>query len=312
MTLRVHVGEVGVATSASSGEHTTDLQRESTYLWGLYRARSGSADIYSTLRRLAREPSWPTRLLVQTNRDADGLRRIDLAQPTARSIDVLGDVGTVGRRYGAAPIDDAGQFDFTIDAGRVRWSEGDAVDLAGAEVAPGLRWYLPAMSDAGAMGYVSRIFHVVGTVAGVEVEGFVGCDEVHLAPGRQNYVDDPFTAGHVSDAWCTWATAYEDGSVEAGHAAFGVDGFGFGLRSTDGVATTTTDVAGRVTSDERGCPTHIEFDVDGEAWEFVADPRGMPVEPLPGPVRQAEGWFRRVGETRRPIVWCATPEVPAP
>ena len=162
------------------------------------------------------------------------------------------------------------------------------------------------------MWYRSRIFRATGAVDGVPVDGFVGCDEVHLAPGRQNYVDDPLTATHLSEAWCTWATAYDDGSVEAGHVAFGRDGFAFGLRSTDGVATVTTNVSGTVTHDAHGCPARIAFDVDGDRWEFVADARGFAAEPLPGPVRQAEGWCHRVGETRRPVVWCATPEVPAP
>jgi hypothetical protein len=70
-------------------------------------------------------------------------------------------------------------------------------------------------------------------------------------------------------------------------------------------------VVGEVVSVHDGCPVQITFDIDGEAWEFEADARGLALEPLPGPVRQSEGWFRRVGETRQPLVWCATPEIPS-
>lgn len=313
MTAPVRVGSFdGTPSSATSGAQTLGLQLESTYLWGLHRTQSASADIYSTLRRISNGPAWPSRLLMQSNRGATAIRRIDPERPAARSADIVVDDAPANKRYNAPGSAASESFELTIIDGTLRWSEGSLLELVGQEVTPGLQWCLTSRGDEAGMRYASRIFRVVGVVDGIAVDGFVGCDEVHLAPGRQNYVDDPLTATHLSDAWCTWAAAYHDGSIEAGHAASGRDGFGFGLRSTNGVATTTTDVTSQVVRDERGCPTHIAFDIDGESWEFVADARGLPHEPLPGPVRQAEGWFRRVGETRRPIVWCATPEVPAP
>ena len=295
-----------LAAAAASG-----LVHDSTYVWGLFRSEGDPPDIWSALRRLSSGATWPSRLLVQTNAEADGIAQHRLHGQAARSVDAVASSAGATPGWHAAAIDGAEPFDVAIDADGLRWTEGALLQVAGVEVTPGLQWCLPPGRGGEGMWYRSRIFRVAGHLDGVAVDGFAGCDEVHLAPGRQNYVDDPLTATHLSDAWCTWATAYDDGSVEAGHAAFGRDGFGFGLRCTDGVATVTTDVAGSVTRDERGLPAHIAFDVDGEAWEFTADPRGLPRQPLPGPVRQAEGWFRRVGETRRPVVWCATPEVPA-
>lgn len=302
----------GVLEATVDGVPVVGVVRESTYLWGVFRSHGEQPDIVSAMRRLSAGPAWPARVMLQSNLGAAGVRRHAMALTAVRSVDAVASGLPGAPRFAAAAVDDAEPFEFAITDGVVRWSEGAILDVSGTEVAPGLQWWLPSAAGRSGMRYASRIFRVEGQTDGVDVDGFVGCDEVHLAAGHQNYVDDPITADHLDEAWCTWATAYDDGSVEAGHAAFGPDGFGFGLRSTDGIASVTTAVNGSVTRGEHGCPVHIAFDVDGEAWEFVADDRGLPLEPLPGPVRQAEGWFRRVGETRRPVVWCATPEVPAP
>lgn len=313
MTRPVLVGTYdGALTPEVSGVEVVGLERESTYLWGLFRSRGEHPDIYSTLRRLSPTRAWPARLLVQSNREATGIRKIEMRSAAARSAEVASTMDGADQRHVVAGIDDAESFEFALVDDTVRWTEGDILSLDGREVGPGLQWSLPVDVGGDGIRYASRIFRVSGTIEGVAIDGFVGCDQVHLAPGRQNYVDDPLTASHLSNAWCTWACEYDDGSIEAGHTAFGRDGFGFGLRSTNSRSVTTTEVAGDVTGVERGCPTQITVQVDGESWEFVADERGLPLEPLPGPVRQAEGWFGRVGETRRPVVWCATPEVPAP
>jgi hypothetical protein len=242
------------------------------------------------MRRFSLPGSWPAGLLLQSNVGRDGIARHATDSESARSDD----------SSLALHVD--------LTEGSLRWLEADLLDVSGDEVSPSLQWHLPG--EDGIL-YASRIFRVSGWVVGQEVDGFVGVDEVSLGTGRRNYVDDPITAGHLSHAWCTWATAYDDGSVEAGHVAFGRDGFWFGMRAADGVTHVAESVTGVVERDDRGVPKRIEFEIDGEPWEFFADPRGHPIEPLPGPVRQAEGWFRRVGETRTPVVWCATPEVPA-
>jgi hypothetical protein len=299
----------------ASGAHSQDeLALESTYLWGMCRSRGADLDIWTALRRLGADTSWPARLLLQSNAGADGIRKHQPDRQAARSVDATehgAPACPACPAWRSPAIDGAEPFDVAVSSAGIVWTEGSLLDLAGAEVIPGLQWGLSKGDDHEGMWYRSRIFRVAGTIDGVGVDGFVGYDEMHLPPGRQNYIDDPLTVSHLSDAWCTWATAYDDGSVEAGHVSFGRSGFGFGLRSTDGVALVTTAVSGTVTRGDRGCPTHIAFDIDGEAWEFDADDRGMPAQPLPGPVRQAEGWFHRVGERRQPVVWCATPEIPA-
>lgn len=309
---------IAVGTHDGSLEATVDrvtvegVVRESTYLWGVFRSHGEQPDIISAMRRLSDGPAWPSRVLLQSNVGAAGVRRHATQLTAARSVDAVVSGVPGAPSFVAAAVDGAESFELAIVDNAVRWSEGALLDVSGTEVGPGLQWWLPPADGRSGMRYASRIFRVEGSAVGVSVAGFIGCDEVHLAAGHQNYVDDPITVAHLSDAWCTWAAAYDDGSVEAGHAAFGPNGFGFGLRSTDGAASVTTAVSGSVTRDAAGCPSHIAFDLAGEPWEFVVDRRGAALESLPGPVRQAEGWFRRVGETRRPVVWCATPEVPAP
>lgn len=311
-TLEIVAGAYDATSAPTIGGRLIEgLERESTYLWGLFRSRADDPDIYQSMRRLSSAPSWPARLLLQSNAGSAGLGRHRYERMAARTVDVVSRAVASNMVFRAEPIDGAEPFGLVVAGHDVRWAEGAILDVAGREVMPGLQWGLVRSDGGDGMRYASRIFLVEGVVDGVPVDGFVGVDEVHLAPGSENYVDDPLTASHLSHVWCTWATAYDDGTVEAGHVSFGRDGFGFGLRAGDGVAHVAEHVAGEVTTNDRGCPTHVAFELDGQPWEFVADPRGLPVVPLPGPVRQAEGWFRRVGETRRPLVWCATPEVPA-
>jgi hypothetical protein len=276
-------------------------------VWGLFRTRGGEPHIVQVMRRVSPVEAWPPRLVLQSNFGVAGMRRHRIELMAARSRDV--EAG--GGRFTAEARDGAQPFELSICPDSARWAEGEILDVSGTEVLPGLQWCVVPDTEGDGMRFASRIFLVEGVFEGIEVDGFLGVDEIHLAPGRQHYVDDPLTASRLSDAWCTWATAYDDGSIEWGHVSFGTDGFGFALRASEGVAHVAERVVGEVVSVRDGCPVHITFDIDGEAWEFEADPRGLALEPLPGPVRQSEGWFRRVGETRQPVVWCATPEIPS-
>jgi hypothetical protein len=301
----------GTLEASLDGHAIDGLELESTAVWGLFRTRGDEPHIVQVMRRLSPVEAWPPRLVLQSNFGVSGMRRHRIELMAARSREAASHDTASGRRYAVEPNEGAQPLELSLEPGRVRWSEGQILEVAGSEVEPGLQWCVVPSSDGDGMRYASQIFRVEGWFEGIEVDGFVGVDQVHLAPGRQYYVDDPMTASRLSDAWCTWATAYDDGSVECGHVSFGVDGFGFAVRASDGSAHVATHVTGRVVTVSDGCAVEIAVDIDGEPWEFVADPRGLALEPLPGPVRQSEGWFRRVGEARRPIVWCATPEIPS-
>jgi hypothetical protein len=285
------------------------LELESTYVWGLFRTRGDEPHIVQVVRRLSKASSWPPRLLLQSNFGATGMRRHYIELMSARSRDIEPATSDAGMRLVAAPLDGAQPFELTVN-GSLRWSEGQLLDVHGSQIDPGLQWCLVPGSDGDGMRFASRMFRVEGVFEETDVDGFVGVDQVHLAPGRENYVDDPMTASKLCQLTCKWATAYDDGSLECGYLWFGSDGVGCALRATDGDLQFADAVAGEVVSERDGFPVHVRCEIDGEAWQFVADDRGVPIEPLPGPVRQVEGWFRRVGETRQPVVWCATPEVP--
>jgi hypothetical protein len=269
--------------------------------------------MYRALRRVVPAgAAWPARLLLQGAAAAGGFDRLDSPLVGARSVDGELSTGADGSiALAVERVEGAEPCELLVHDHELRWNEGALLDVHGHEVEPGLQWQLAPEGEVEGMHYASRIFRVAGELAGTAVDGFVGVDEVHLAAGRHNYLDDPLTLHHLSTAWCTWATAYDDGTAEVGHTAFGPDGFAFGLRAGAGVTHVSEMVEGHVTLDVNGCPTRIGVTLDDGAWEFVADALGIAARPLPGPVRQAEGWFRRVGETRRPVVWCATPEVPA-
>jgi hypothetical protein len=287
------------------------LELESTYIWGLFRTRGDEPHIVQVVRRLSKGSSWPPRLLLQSNFGANGMRRHYIELMSARSRDIESQPSDGGLLLMAAAIEGAQPFELAIDGESISWSEGQLLDVHGAEVTPGLQWWLVPGEDGNGMRFASRMFRVEGVFEETAVDGFVAVDQVHLAPGHEYYVDDPMTTSHVSRLSCRWATAYDDGSLECGYVWFGADGEGCALRAADGELHVSNDVVGEIVSAPDGCPAHVRCDIDGEAWEFVVDDRGMPIEPLPGPVRQGEGWFRRVGEQRRPVVWCARPELPS-
>jgi hypothetical protein len=301
------IGGVLERPTASNG-----LELESTYLKGVFRTRGDDQHIVQVVRRLSVTESFPPRLLLQSNIGVSGMRRHRIELIAARSRDVESTVESSGVRFEADASDGAQALQVTLDEDGLRWWEGEIFDVSGAEVLPALQWSIvPGDAEpASAMRRATRVFAVSGTFEGVDVDGFVAIEEVCVAAGRQEHVDDPIPAGNITDVWCGWANAYDDGTLEAGQAAFGANGLGFALLASGGEATVAARVSGSVTSDDEGRPTHIWFDVDGQPWEFVADDRGLALEPLPGPLRQAEGSFRRVGEQRRPVVWWATLEVP--
>ncbi len=298
-----HDGDPHQLTSAAPA---FGLTRESTYLYGTL--RDADENLYTVMRRRSQSGAWPTRLWTRSSLGANGLDRHDLSFRSACTTSVAVVADRDSTRFEADAHGGDQPMECMLGPERVDWSEGAILHVAGNDVSPGLQWYLP--DPDGSMLYVSRLFIVDGHFDNVAVRGVVGIDDVFLDTGRRNYVDDPITAHHRSQAWCTWATLYDDGSAESGHVAFGPDRFGFGIRSaSNGAVDIATNVSGTVTMNA-GLPEHASFRIDDQEWEFVVDQHGR-CAPTGGPVLQAEGWLRRSGETRRPTVWSASLEVPA-
>lgn len=291
-----------------TNEPVLGLLRDSTYFYATLRDESGT--LYSVMRRHTQPVAWPSRLWLRASSSTTGLSRLDLPQRSAAAagVSAVAIASGDGVCFAAEALGDDQPLACVVTATNLTWDEGAILHLSGTDISPGLQWHLP---DAdGSMLYVSRLFVVDGHLAGTPVRGVAGVDDVFLNAGRRNYVDDPITRHHLSTAWCTWATAYDDDIAESGHVACGPGRFGFAIRSTpSGEIQIGNHVGGDVTYFD-GLPTHATFDIDGELWEFEVDQFGR-CAPAGGPVLQAEGLFRRRGDTRRPTVWSASLEVPS-
>jgi hypothetical protein len=125
------------------------------------------------------------------------------------------------------------------------------------------------------------------------------------------YVDDVLVGKGAEVTWYTWATRYEDGSLDAGHFLYGHDHLGFALLTDErGNVTTTTEIEGEVVLDGDGpWPRGIRLRAGSDDWEFVPDPHGRMVDLMPMPNPQIEGCWRRVGDTRQADRWFAWGEI---
>jgi hypothetical protein len=138
-------------------------------------------------------------------------------------------------------------------------------------VGPGLQWYTPWPRQRGAL-YVARIFRASGTILGKSVEGFMGFDQYYFPPGFA-YANDPFVQD-VELSYVVFGNEYADGTVEVGHMFFGHGRWGAAMvNSQDGPIILTNALESEITQrDDRGYAAHILYRVQGEEWEFVADP----------------------------------------
>lgn len=193
-------------------------------------------------------------------------------------------------------------------ADSIVWEEGELMSLSGPLLA-GLQWYAP-MGDVG-MLFTAHPHRVSGTFLDKKVEGFLFNDQIYHPPGV-NFAASPFFAS-VHVALVTGGTEYDDGTVEAFQIGLGRDRFAFALIvDQSGIVHQTTNITGVMDRDEQGFPSHITWDIDGAAWEWIADP-AYPIRGLSGETlerdsgiptyRGSEGRVRRVGDTRKPVAW---------
>lgn len=200
-----------------------------------------------------------------------------------------------------------GSFKLTFQDDTFTWQEDGLLSISGEIMRPGLQWYLPGR-DYGTF-YVSQIFKVSGEVRGKAVEGIIAFDQNYMGENGDLYVNKDLVMenqGHI--IWYTWATCYEDGTWENGHFMLGNGPLGFAVLTDGKTVISTRDVTGKVTP-RAGSPfaERIELKIDGEAWEFIPEPRGTMPDMMRKhpPTPQQEGRWQRVGETRKPSVWFA-------
>jgi len=290
---------------------------EGFYPWGTLRDAAGNT--YSVARRVPYGPpvsvseagdqrkALGRRLMFQTNKDASGMVLNEGVLRAAGVSDgaVVGRAGEVVElRPGADPR--GKDWNIRITEKTMHWSEQDVIDLSGDIIWPGLQWYLIDRNES--TFYASLMFNARGTIMGTPVQGFIFLEQAYMAEGGMLYAHrDTLVAKGVETSWYTFATRYDDGSLEAGHFILGHDRSGF-FMVTDGkqILQRTSNATGAVRRTAEGhWHEGIRIDADGVQWEMVTDPnlRLLGTAKMPNP--QQEGRVQRVGETRKPVAWCA-------
>jgi hypothetical protein len=287
------------------------MRREAIYLWGTLRDTAG--DLYTLMRRVP--PDWRTarsrQLLLQSTRDgADALHFHPAGRTSAARVDSSSEVITADvATWRDDGTDEDAAFLAEYRADGCTWIEKGIVELRGKIVQPGMQWYLPGRDAS--MAYVATIFELEGTVLGRECTGFIGFDPVYLYEGGQLYGEkDPMLGQGLERLWFTWATRYDDGSLDAGHFVLGNDKFGFAIvTDQDQNVRTSTNVTGHFDLEDGywAISAHVAF--GDEQFEFLPDSRGrMPdFGRIPNP--QIDGRWRPVGDTRKPVTWFSWGEV---
>ncbi|MEX1007396.1 MAG: hypothetical protein WD271_06080 [Acidimicrobiia bacterium] len=286
------------------------LQREAGYLWGVLRDADGRPLAF--MRRLADPDVEPSagaphalgpQLILQTAWDDAHDLHLRKEARRAASGDTLTralDDGHVTWR--TADGDDL----LVLGADDAHWRESDLVDVTGNRVGPGLHWYLPGRDDA--IYYPTQTWAVTGDALGRPVFGFLFYEEAYVPPGGRLYVHhDPLLGRQLHTTWFSWATEWDDDSLEIGHFLFGHDRFAIAvIGDRDGNVRTTEHMECEVTRSADGYwADRIDYVLDGEAWEMVPEPWGRMLDLGRPPNPQQLGIMQRVGEQRRPVNWMA-------
>ena len=304
------------------------LVPSATFLYGCLRTEDGA--MFEICRRVSHHAEGgakgdaiddetlakPPAILLMMSTEIDGQHlRFDIAamqqQATTDECEIAMEGGDAVWK---SPANAAGRpFKITFNEERCSWDEEGLFSLSGPILKPGLHWYLPGR-DYGTY-YVSQIFELEGEIMGRRCKGMIGFDQTYMGEDGNLYKSkDLVMENQGHNVWYTWGTRYDDGSYECGHFMVGNGPLGFAVFTDGKDVVATRDVTGTVTL-RPGSPfsERIDFVIDGEAWEFTPDPRGAMPDMMRKhpPTPQQEGFMRRVGETRKPVVWFAWGETEA-
>jgi hypothetical protein len=168
-------------------------------------------------------------------------------------------------------------IDYRLTAGGISWSEGDALDLEGHLVGPGIQ--IGTLDHVEPFFYTSEVYKISGRALGENVEGFVFLDHGYWPHGRDWKEWKVF--GDFQLSWSVYANEFDDGTVEWGQVAIGRDGFNFvAIADADGpvamdsgtqggIDPTTDDWAQRIGYRAHGGRTWIfELGSGGQLSQF--------------------------------------------
>jgi len=316
-----HVGDFGFATSAGGREvdpaewhehrPVLGLVREAGYLWGTLRDDDDRP--LSFMRRLP-EPDYvdappptahslgPQLILQAAWDDASDMRMRKEAARAPRSDSYVRRMD--GDRV-AWEVPDAQGARVVLGERDARWTEPGIIDLEGERIGPGLHWYAPGREIA--LYYTSQTWFVAGTVLDRPVRGYLFYEEAYVPSGGRLYVARDVMSAGVHTVWYSWASEWDDHTVEFGHLVYGHDRFGMAVvANADGrVWVPRVDDCVVTRSADGYWHDRIDYVLDGEPWEVVAAPNGRMVDLGNPPNPQQEAIVRRAGEQRRPVNWMA-------
>ncbi len=268
------------------------LVQEGTFVYGTLHDAEGN--MVTIMRKM--KPDFSTSLEIQTTLDG-GCLKLHPIKFESYNGPIIQKIK--GEQHIAASVPGRGHG-FTVERrlDGVTWLEGDFLSLEAVTIGPGVQWYEP--DRGGGALYLSHIHHATGTFFGKEVEGFFGWDQAYLPPGISWFNSDHYQRLEV--AWFTLGNKYDDGCMEVGQICYGQENFCFALISDKaGPVVMTTDVTADLEFNENGFPGIVHYNIDGEAWDWVAVPNGeMPyyAKATGGLYRPSEGIGKRVGEKR--------------
>jgi hypothetical protein len=293
--------------SASGRRDTTYFGRshKATLVYGTFRAPDGTA--FSALRKVGWESASP--LTIQATA-GDGPFRVRPDTSAAfKGWGVSEAIDDGALVYSSLSGSSGEPFRLTRGADHLAWTEGSNLALTGTLVGGcGIQWYDP--SPGGGL-YSSEQHRVTGTALGQPVDGFVAFDQLFLPPGV-TWFESPYFSSppYLEIAWNTFATAFDDGSVQAGQVMFGGQRLSFAAIVDDnGPAVFSRDVTADITAGPTGYPTAVQYRIDGVPWRWVAEERWQMPDFARGypddTYRPSEGLFMVDGEHRRPVAWWA-------
>jgi hypothetical protein len=176
------------------------------------------------------------------------------------------------------------------------WSDGDVLDVTGAQIAPAIQWF-DSWPEGGCFSATAK-YRSEGQFLGRDVQGFVG-HEIHYMPSGVSWMDSPYGRGREI-CWQQIANEYDDGSIEQATFAVGADGWGFALiHDQDGVFYSSTDVIADAEVLDNGYPERVTYRFDDQVWTWRIDRQGQRARTIPTAPLGADGTCTREKETRR-------------
>jgi hypothetical protein len=272
-------------------------------IWAYGALRGEEGNLYGLYRKLVGPLTSGLGLMALR----DGVLRVDPASVRAARGAITRRIDPDVHVYEGQPMPGEQPFALRVDDTTMGWSEGDIMSIEATLGGPGFQVYMPGRTESAF--YASQLYRAEGTILGKPVRGFTLFDQSYMPSGidwRESIIFEDLE--HV---WGSFASEYEDGSLEWGHLAFGRKNFAFAvIANDDGPILVTTDVEGGVDVEADDWASRILFRAGGQEWEWIADPDGRLGDfsaSRRGYLAQT-GWTRRLGETRKPRRWFAWQE----